>query len=181
MAAPTSTNGVTARKLSSSISALWTKIKNTFAPKDDGQTTHDTTKFYCADGSWAVPPGTGAVTGVKGASESSYRTGNVNITASDVGALPSDGVASSAGFVSVTNRANNYNANNLGSKSGFRVDIIYTDNTTTSNLPITGYNVVETTCFSSTSYRVQKSIAWGSNRMWIRCMVSGTWSSWKEL
>lgn len=30
------------------------------APKDDGLTTHDTTKFYRADGSWATPP-TGSV------------------------------------------------------------------------------------------------------------------------
>ena len=35
----------------------------------------------------------GAVTGVKGAAESAYRTGNVNITAEDVGALPEDGTA----------------------------------------------------------------------------------------
>lgn len=180
MASPTSTHCVTARKLASTISTLYTKLKNTFAPKTDNGSI-GTTKFYREDGTWAVPPGTGTVTGVKGSSEISYRIGDVNITASDVGALPSDGVAESAGFVSVTGRANNYNANNLGSKSGFRVDIIYTDNTTTSNLPITGYNVVETTCYSSTSYRVQKSIAWGSNRMWIRCMVNGTWSSWKEL
>ena len=39
---------------------MWTKLKNTFAPKDDGLTTHDTTKFYRADGSWAAPP-TGSV------------------------------------------------------------------------------------------------------------------------
>lgn len=35
----------------------------------------------------------GAVTGVKGAAESAYRTGNVNVTAEDVGALPEDGTA----------------------------------------------------------------------------------------
>ncbi len=58
MAAPTtSLSNVTVRKLNSVISSFWTKIKNTFAPKDDGQQTHDTTKFYRADGSWAVPTG----------------------------------------------------------------------------------------------------------------------------
>lgn len=56
MAAPTTSLGnVTVRKLNSVIASLWNKIKNTFAPKDDGQQTHDTTKFYRADGSWAVP------------------------------------------------------------------------------------------------------------------------------
>lgn len=39
MAAPTSTNVVTARKLSSSISALWTKIKSTFQPVADRVTS----------------------------------------------------------------------------------------------------------------------------------------------
>lgn len=39
MAAPTSTNEVTARKLSSSISALWAKIKSTFQPVADRVTS----------------------------------------------------------------------------------------------------------------------------------------------
>ena len=60
MAAPTTTHSVTVRKLASTISSLWTKLKNTFAPKDDGLATHSTTKFYRADGSWAIPP-TGTV------------------------------------------------------------------------------------------------------------------------
>ena len=43
--------------------------------------TAGTTKFLCEDATWKTPP----VTGVKGNSESSYRTGNVNITASNIG------------------------------------------------------------------------------------------------
>lgn len=43
MAAPTSTNEVTARKLSSSISALWTKIKSTFQPVADRVTSWSST------------------------------------------------------------------------------------------------------------------------------------------
>ena len=35
---------------------------------------------------------TSGVTGVKGAAETSYRTGNVNITAENIGALPSNTV-----------------------------------------------------------------------------------------
>lgn len=43
-----------------------------------------TNTFLRNDGSWATP--TGSVTGVKGNSESSYRTGQVNITAANIGA-----------------------------------------------------------------------------------------------
>ena len=43
MAAPTSTNEVTARKLSSSISALWAKIKSTFQPVADRVTSWSST------------------------------------------------------------------------------------------------------------------------------------------
>lgn len=45
----------------------------------------DTTKFLRNDGSWEVP--SGSVTGVKGNSESTYRTGNVNLTSANIGAL----------------------------------------------------------------------------------------------
>lgn len=46
----------------------------------------DTTKFLRNDGSWAVPPSSSSgVTGVKGDSESSYRTGDVNITKANIG------------------------------------------------------------------------------------------------
>ena len=50
-------------------------------PQLPNETT--TTKFLRQDGSWQVPAST--VTGVKGNSESSYRTGNVNITKANIG------------------------------------------------------------------------------------------------
>ena len=43
--------------------------------------------YKTADGFWDVLAGT-PVTGVKGCSETSYRKGNVNLTADDIGALP---------------------------------------------------------------------------------------------
>lgn len=46
------------------------------------------TKFLCGDGTWKVA---GEVTGVKGDKESTYRKGQVNITAANVGALPLTG------------------------------------------------------------------------------------------
>ena len=50
----------------------------------DGSTT---TQFLSKKGTWETP--VGSVTGVKGNSESSYRTGNVNLTAANIGAATS--------------------------------------------------------------------------------------------
>ena len=47
----------------------------------------DQGKFLRGDGKWAATPQT--ITGVKGNSESSYRTGNVNLTAANIGAATS--------------------------------------------------------------------------------------------
>lgn len=49
-----------------------------------------TNVYKTADGKWDILAGT-PVTGVKGNAESSYRRGNVNITAANVGALPISG------------------------------------------------------------------------------------------
>jgi hypothetical protein len=43
----------------------------------------DDEKFLRGDGTWATP--TGNVTGVKGVTESSYRTGNVSLSTDNVG------------------------------------------------------------------------------------------------
>lgn len=48
-----------------------------------------TTKYLRQDGTWSVPGQSGGdVTGVKGDAESNYRTGNVNLTPANIGALP---------------------------------------------------------------------------------------------
>lgn len=59
--------------------SVFSKTAAGFVPISDGSTT----KFLRADGTWQVA---GAVTGVKGNSEQTYRTGNVNITAANIGA-----------------------------------------------------------------------------------------------
>lgn len=47
-----------------------------------------TTKFLREDGAWAAPTyTTNAITGVKGNAETNYRTGNVNLTPANIGAL----------------------------------------------------------------------------------------------
>ena len=56
-------------------------------------TTAGTTKYLCEDGTWQVPPDTNTqtITGVKGNVESSYRTGNVNLTPANIGAVAKSG------------------------------------------------------------------------------------------
>ena len=54
-----------------------------------------TNVYYTADGYWDCIAGTNVV-GVKGAKETTYRQGNVNITPENIGALPEDGNAQTA-------------------------------------------------------------------------------------
>lgn len=63
--------------------------------------------YKTSDGYWDVLAGT-PVTGVKGNAENTYRRGNVNLTAENIGALPSDGNA-----VSATKAAQDGNGKNI--------------------------------------------------------------------
>ena len=54
---------------------------------------------WTAEGKWDVTASS-SVTGIKGQAEESYRQGNVNITAENVGALPKDGTAVNAEKIS---------------------------------------------------------------------------------
>ena len=87
------------------LTTLWAKVKDTFAPKSHTHTASDlptatTSARGCVqvgDGLSitsagvlsATGGGSGAVSGVKGNAESSYRTGNVNLTAANIGAAAS--------------------------------------------------------------------------------------------
>ena len=87
------------------LTTLWAKVKNTFALKSHSHTASDlptatTSARGCVqvgDGLSitsagvlsATGGGSGAVSGVKGNAESSYRTGNVNLTAANIGAAAS--------------------------------------------------------------------------------------------
>ena len=56
--------------------------------------TAGTTKYLREDGTWAVPSSSipdDAVTGIKGNAETEYRTGKVNLTPENIGALPISG------------------------------------------------------------------------------------------
>lgn len=64
---------------------------NGLAPKLPGNTT----SYLRGDGAWAtIDVPSGAVSGVKGNAESTYRSGNVNLTPANIGAIPNGGAAS---------------------------------------------------------------------------------------
>lgn len=64
---------------------------NGLAPKLPGNTT----SYLRGDGTWAtISVPSGAVSGVKGNAESTYRTGNVNLTPANIGAIPNGGAES---------------------------------------------------------------------------------------
>ena len=86
--------------------ALWAKVKDTFALKSHTHTASDlptatTSASGCVQvgdglsitsaGVLSATGGSSAVSGVKGNAESSYRTGNVNLTAANIGAIPTTG------------------------------------------------------------------------------------------
>lgn len=75
---------------------------NGLAPKLPGNTS----KFFRGDGTWASVP-SGGVTGVKGNTETTYRTGQVNLTADNIGALPISGEATIQDDLTI-NILNNY-------------------------------------------------------------------------
>lgn len=64
---------------------------NGLAPKLPGNTT----SYLRGDGAWAtIDVPSGAVSGVKGNAESTYRSGNVNLTPANIGAMPLGGATS---------------------------------------------------------------------------------------
>ena len=94
------------------VKALTSAGGNTYGPGSTGQVLKTNgTLVYWGDDS------TGAVTGVKGSEESNYRTGNVSISAANVGALPAStlyaGSASAGGPASKV-------ATEVGSSAGAR-------------------------------------------------------------
>ncbi len=90
--------------------------------------------YYTVDGKWDVLAAS-AVTGVKGNSETTYRQGNVNITPSNIGALPKNGNAVSATKATQDENGNNI-ANTYLTKSGDTENNItsFSQSTTRSNI-----------------------------------------------
>lgn len=82
---PSITNNVTG----SGTNGYLTKFSGTNTITNGPQLGSSTTTFLRNDGTWATP--SGAVTGVKGSAESNYRTGQVNLTAANVGAVATSG------------------------------------------------------------------------------------------
>lgn len=101
---PSITNNVTG----SGTSGYLAKFNGANTITNGAQLGSDTTKFLRNDGEWAVPPGAGGgVTGVKGNAESTYRTGNVNLTPANLG-LESKSAASGGTDLSLVTTGEKY-------------------------------------------------------------------------
>lgn len=79
----------------------------------------ESAKYYYEKAKEAVG---GAVTGVKGNAESTYRTGNVNLTPDNIGALPSNGNAASAAKLAT---ARNINGAKFDGTSDIQLPLYY--------------------------------------------------------
>lgn len=89
---------------------------NGLAPKLPGNTT----SYLRGDGTWAtISVPSGAVSGVKGNAESTYRSGNVNLTPANIGAMPLGGsitltsdltINCATGSISIVDGELNYDA-----------------------------------------------------------------------
>lgn len=89
---------------------------NGLAPKLPGNTT----SYLRGDGAWAtIDVPSGAVSGVKGNAESTYRSGNVNLTPANIGAMPLGGsitltsdltINCATGSISIVDGELNYDA-----------------------------------------------------------------------
>ena len=109
------------------------------------------------------------ITGVKGDAESSYRTGNVNLTAKNVAGV-SVGTTSVAGYE--LSACANQNANNF---TGTIVGHINSNKPNTSAdhfLIQLGYN---------SSWKGQIAIDPRTNQLYTRVLNNGTWGSWTEI
>ena len=112
----------------------------------------DTDKYLKGDGTWATPSGgSSGVTGVKGSNESSYRTGNVSLSYSNVGAASSSHTHSD--YVKQAYYTSNKTSGSLNDLSEGRV---YCSSNCT-NLPVSANCMVETIVDYNGSYKTQKA------------------------
>lgn len=139
----------------------------------DGSTT---TQFLSKKGTWETPSG-GGVTGVKGSNESSYRTGNVSLSYSNVGAAASS--HSHSDYVKQAYYTSNKTSGSLNDLSEGRV---YCSSNCT-NLPVSANMMVETLVDYNGSYKTQRAeVISGSyaGHVFSR-YYNGSWSSWIDL
>lgn len=164
--------------------------------------------FKTADGYWDVLAGS-PVTGIKGSAETSFRRGNVNVTAANIGlgnvnnTADKDKPVSTAQKAAIDAKADNNNAYLL--KSSFTSvpanadlntyvipGVYYQSNTNTAktivNRPYTDAPhefklIVENFFNNSPRYLMQRLFRWNSREMYIRESTnSGTsWSAWEKI
>ena len=119
---------------------------NGLAPKLPGNTT----SYLRGDGAWAtIDVPSGAVSGVKGNAESTYRSGNVNLTPANIGAIPSsggtytgwlEGGTNNVGLQWTVDNGTLYRIKAYKSTNNFQITSKTTDGAETSVMNISGVN-----------------------------------------
>ena len=102
-------------QLKETLDNFWLRVKNLFGGLDTRVTALE-------------QGGSGGVTGVKGDAESTYRTGNVNLTAANIGALPSNTTFASGVQGDAESSYRSGNVNLTPANLGAQVDVgLYID------------------------------------------------------
>lgn len=139
--------------------------------------------YWTAGGKWDVLIGT-QVTGVKGAKESSYRVGNVNLTPANIGALDENSpVYSLQGGNRIPDNAD---LNDYKTPGNYYVN--YTSSAgTIANLPpalkYTFILKVEATVGQPSTHYVRQILKFcNTNKVWVRYILGGSdWTAWEDI
>ena len=139
--------------------------------------------YKTSDGKWDVLAGT-PVTGVKGNSESSYRTGNINLTANDIGAAASSHTHNYAGSSSPGGSANSLSYFKNTSTTSVGID----DTSANAIGYVSGVGSILGTN-DGAMYKQVYSDAWAheifgdyvTGQIAVRGKNNGTWQAWRKI
>ena len=158
--------------------------KITNGPTFDGSTT---TQFLTKAGTWGTP--SGAVTGVKGNSESSYRTGQVNITKANIGLGNVDNTADANKNVLTATKFNSNrtialtgdvtgSASGDGS-SGWSISTTVGDDSHFHTMAYS-HKPIQSKTYANTSYYATSSGSWEAASWYFMSVKPDTWDKpWK--
>ena len=142
----------------------------------DGSTT---TQFLSKKGTWETPSSSGGVTGVKGSNESTYRTGNVSLSYSNVGAAPYTHYHDS----NYIQTPSYYEQKTSGSLDNITESCVVYCSSNVTGGPVSSVTMMVETYYYSSSYRTQRAeVMSGSyaGHVFSR-YYNSSWSSWIDL
>ena len=180
---PSITNNITG----SGSNGYLAKFSNTNTLTNGPQIGTGTTKFLREDGTWVVPSGN--VTGVKGNSESSYRTGQVNITKANIGLGNVDNTADANKNVLTATKFNSNrtialtgdvtgSASGDGS-SGWSISTTVGDDSHFHTMAYS-HKPIQSKTYANTSYYATSSGSWEAASWYFMSVKPDTWDKpWK--